>query len=100
MKLELEGIIYEAKESATDDDNILYEMVKKKTGNSLALYVDGKEVGLLPSNSREIFLEYVVRNHQYGKLFPLRSAGSDEEIIDLVNTIYENGRRKGEDNRL
>lgn len=95
MKLELEGILYESKESVADDDNIFYEMVKENTGNSLALYVDGKEIGLLPSNSREIFLEYVVRNHRYSNLLPLRKAISDEDIIDLVNSVYRNGKRKG-----
>lgn len=95
MKLELEGILYESKESATDDNNIFYGMVKENTGNSLAFYVDGKEIGLLPSNSREIFLEYVVRNHRYSNLLPLRNAMSDEDIIDLVNSVYRNGKRKG-----
>ena len=95
MKLKLEGILYESKESVADDDNIFYEMVKEKTGNSLALYVDGKEIGVLPSNSRKIFLEYVVRNHRCSNLLPLRNAMSDEDIIDLVNSVYRNGKRKG-----
>lgn len=94
MQLELEGILYEAKKSPYNPDNVFYEMVKSKEGN-LALFVDGEELGLLPDDSRESFLEYVVRNHRRVELYRLRSVLSDQEIIEFVNSIYQNGRERG-----